>query len=479
MNPDQKAKIYIAALKKMLSKKQQGYKTFGALTGGALGSGIGGTVGLVKTINKHREGEMDDLDNVGKIKEYLKSMGGHAAAGLGAGALLGTGAGAAAKKMSVDKISRKGTDYIKSIAADPMANKYVEDAGRGVIRENKKDVPSFDMMEATKEKLKNMLGKKANEVYPTGVRRLVGGTGAAMGGAAGSVAGGVLGGLKGLIAPGEEKDESTGKMVQRDRMKAMLSDAGKGGLIGGGIGAGAGLAAGIHTGHILRSQSEGRSGNALKNLLHGGRGYGGSEPGTRVPGFRRAMMSDIMDNLAVYPSYLLELIKERMGKTASAVPGTVPTGGPFNRVVGLKRNAARFYGTRGGLVGTGVGAVGGALKGLVSPDEEVDPATGKKVEQSRLYSALTGGLKGGLIGGGVGAGLGAAGGAMRGAQLHPHFVAGANALHKANPNHLGHAAATAGQVHIPYESFAKNEGMRVKQYVDDLKARMSTPPTTT
>lgn len=323
MNPDQKAKLYVAALKKMLSKKQQGYKTFGALTGGALGSGIGGTVGLVKTINKHREGEMDDLDNIDKIKEYLKSMGGHAAAGLGAGALLGTGAGAAAKKMSVNKISKPGVDYIKSVAADPMANKYVEDAGRGIIRQAKEDVPSFNMMDATKEKLKNMFSK-----------------------------------------------------------------------------------------------------------------------------------------------------------TASAVPGTVPTGGPFNNVVGLKRNAARFYGTRGGLIGTGVGAVGGALKGLVSPDEEVDPTTGKKVEQGRLYSALTGGLKGGLVGGGIGAGVGAAGGAMRGAKLHPHFVAGANALHKANPDHLGHAAAVAGKVHIPYESFAMNEGMRLKQYLDDLKARMSTPPTT-
>ena len=469
MNPDQKAKIYVAALKKMLSKKQQGYKTFGALTGGALGSGIGGTVGLVKTISKHREGEMDDLDNVGKIKEYLKSMGGHAAAGLGAGALLGTGAGAAAKKMSVDKISRKGADYIKSIAADPMANKYVEDAGRGVIRQNKKDVPSFDMMEATKEKLKNMLGKKANEVYPTGVRRLVGGTGAAMGGAAGGVAGGVLGGLKGLIAPGEEKDEITGKMVQRDRIKAMLSDAGKGGLIGGGIGAGAGLAAGTHTGHILRSQSEGSSGNALKNLLHGGKGYGGSEPGTRVPGFRRAMMSDIMDNLAVYPSYLLDLIKRRMSKTASAVP---PIPGPFNNVTGLKRNAARFYGTRGGLVGTGVGAVGGALKGLVSPDEEVDPATGKKVEQGRLYSALTGGLKGGLIGGGVGAGLGAAGGAIRGAQLAPHHLNVANLAHSMNPVYFGSQAAK-GTANVPYESFQRAESAKVREHMYRTKAELA------
>jgi hypothetical protein len=471
MDPDQKAKIYVATLKKILNSKNEGFKTFGALTGGALGSGVGGTVGLVKTINKHREGEMDDLDNVDKIKEYLKSMGGHAAAGLGAGALLGTGLGAAGKIRKVYRESRPGVDHIMEELKDPKGPLYMADAGKGAIRTAKKQ-PLFNMMNATKEQLQSMLGKKANEVYPTGFRRLFGGTGAAMGGAAGGVTGGVLGGLKGLIAPGEEKDESTGKMVQRDRIKAMLSDAGKGGLIGGGIGAGAGLAGGAHLGHEFRSiDFKGIEGNILKNLLVGGKEH-------RQPGYRREIMRAVMTDLKNHPADLLQRLKERMGKTASAVPGVVPTGGPFNRVTGLKRNAARFYGTSGGLVGAGVGAVGGALKGLVSPDEEVDPATGKKVEQGRLYSALTGGLKGGLIGGGIGAGLGAAGGAMRGAQLHPHFVAGANALHKANPNHLGPAAAVAGQVHVPYSSFAPYESMRIKQYLADLQAKMSATPAT-
>ena len=286
MNGERKAKIYEQLIKKVIAEKQKGYKTFGALTGGALGSGLGGTVGLVKTIKKHRDGEMDDLDNVDKLKEYLKSMGGHAAAGLGAGAMLGTGAGEIAKKISVNKISKPYTKYIrKTLLPKPDWHEYIGVAGKDSVRDARESVPSFNLMDETKNKINSMLDKKANEGYPKGYRRLFSGTGATVGGAGGGLAGGLIGAIKGLIAPGEEKDEQTGKMVQRDRLKAMLSDAGKGGLIGGGIGAGVGLGSGLLTGQIMRAHHKGQKINALKDFLEDNLG-------------RKGGVSDIIKNVA-------------------------------------------------------------------------------------------------------------------------------------------------------------------------------------
>jgi hypothetical protein len=71
------------------------------------------------------------------------------------------------------------------------------------------------------------------------------------GAVAGGAAGGVIGGIKGLISPGQEVDSETGETVDRDRLKAMLTN----GLVGAGVGAGVGTGVGAGAGALIGRDS--------------------------------------------------------------------------------------------------------------------------------------------------------------------------------------------------------------------------------
>jgi hypothetical protein len=116
--------------------------------------------------------------------------------------------------------------------------------------------------------------KRANAPAPVaapahvGARRAFAGIGGAMGGLQGGAVGAGLGALKGLIAPGEEMDPETKKMVQRGRLEAMLSSGAQGALIGGGIGGLAGGAHGLSVGNRLRAVGAGQQPlNIISNIM--------------------------------------------------------------------------------------------------------------------------------------------------------------------------------------------------------------------
>lgn len=164
MTPDQQVKLYTAAIKKMLSDKHKGYKTVGSVAGGALGAGIGSATGLVKAINKHRSGEMDDLDTIDKAKEYLKSVGGHAGIGLGAGAALGAGAGELGKRWSANGPLENVLKNLKIVAKDAPEN--TGKAGKYMYREIKKEIPEINLSKNVKDKILAMLTKKNSDNTP-------------------------------------------------------------------------------------------------------------------------------------------------------------------------------------------------------------------------------------------------------------------------------------------------------------------------
>jgi hypothetical protein len=158
MTPDENIDHYVRAIKKMLLGKQKGYKTVGAVAGGALGAGIGGTTGLIRTINKHRKGELDELDNTDKLKEYLKSVGGSAGIGLGAGALAGAMSGEFARRDTIRKPMQTFRNDLKSIAQEVPEN--VRPAGEYMLNEMDRVTPKINLTEAVKKKIMYMLSKK-------------------------------------------------------------------------------------------------------------------------------------------------------------------------------------------------------------------------------------------------------------------------------------------------------------------------------
>ena len=171
MTTDEQIKAHMKAIKKVLLDKHKGYKTVGAVTGGALGAGLGGTVGLVKTINKHQKGELDELDNKDKIKEYLKSVGGGAGVGLGAGALIGMGAGEYGRRWSIkDPIQ----NTLKTLRED-IAPENIAAAGAWIKNKNDQTLPKMDLVKNVKNSIMYMLSKKApplNTVTHDGVRAI-------------------------------------------------------------------------------------------------------------------------------------------------------------------------------------------------------------------------------------------------------------------------------------------------------------------
>lgn len=95
---------FLIKLKQVIASKMKGFKRYGAATGAGAGSGVGGTVGLVKSIKDQKDGKMDEMDTRAKVKQYLINMAKPGAIGAVGGATLGTGVGALAKRHTVNKI---------------------------------------------------------------------------------------------------------------------------------------------------------------------------------------------------------------------------------------------------------------------------------------------------------------------------------------------------------------------------------------
>jgi len=354
MTHSQQINSVLADLKKVLLNKQKGYKTVGATAGAALGAGIGGTAGLIKTINKHRKGELDELDNMGKVKEYFKTIGTHGGIGLGAGALIGMGTGEAGRRWVIKDPMK---DFKKDLINDIDPERILE-AGAYMKNQAIQDLPTDNLVHGVKEKIKEMMSKKSAENTA-----------------------------------------------------------------------------------IMNTQKQAFTEGFLKRANE----YG-------------------FDDLSA-----LSLFKQ------SAIDAVPPP--PIKNITGLKRSGARVYGGAGAILGSGVGAVGGALKGLISPDEEIDPRTGEKIQKGRLSSALSNAVSGGLIGGGMGAGVGMGVGAYRGAKLKPTLIAAANKAYAANPNSLNAAEVASGNIHhTNHQGFAIHEEAAIRKYMENLRNRTAPVP---
>lgn len=357
MTHTQQINSVLADLKKVLLDKQKGYKTVGATAGAALGAGIGGTAGLIKTINKHRKGELDELDNMGKVKEYFKTIGTHGGIGLGAGALIGMGTGEAGRRWVIKDPMK---DFKKDLINDIDPERILE-AGTYMKNQAIQDLPTDNLVHGVKEKIKEMMSKKSAE--------------------------------------------NTTIMSTQER---------------------------AFTEGFLKRANE----------------YG-------------------FDDLRA-----LSLFKQ--SAIAAGPPPPIP---PIKTITGLKRSGARVYGGAGAMLGSGVGAVGGALKGLISPDEEIDPRTGEKIQKGRLSSALNNAVSGGLIGGGVGAGVGMGVGAYRGAKLKPTLIAAANKAYAANPSKLNPTEVASGNIHhTNHDAFARHEQDAIRKYMENLRKRTAPVP---
>jgi hypothetical protein len=146
-------KAFEEKIKNLIHGKRSGYKTFGTITGGMLGSGIGGTKGLVDAIQSQNRGEMDNLETKEKIKQYMRMMLKPGAKGLAVGATLGLGGGQLLKNrdvgMEMNKISPKIQETLKGFSKKEMP--YAEKA---VYEDLEKVIPKFDMIENIVAKIK-------------------------------------------------------------------------------------------------------------------------------------------------------------------------------------------------------------------------------------------------------------------------------------------------------------------------------------
>jgi hypothetical protein len=140
-------------IRNLIHGKRSGYKTFGALTGGMIGSGIGGTKGLIDAVKSQNRGEMDELETKEKIKQYIRMMLGPGLKGLAAGGTLGMGGGALLRRrdvgMEMNKIKPKLEKTLKGFTEKQMP--YAEKA---VYDKLDKIIPKFDMMDHAIAKIK-------------------------------------------------------------------------------------------------------------------------------------------------------------------------------------------------------------------------------------------------------------------------------------------------------------------------------------
>jgi hypothetical protein len=147
------SKAFEDKIKNLIHGRRSGYKTFGALTGGMIGSGVGGTKGLVDAVQSQNRGEMDELDTKEKIKQYIRMMARPGLKGLALGGTLGLGGGALLKRrdvgMEMDKIRPKIQDTLKGFSKKQMP--YAE---KVVYEDLEKIIPKFDMVDHAISKIK-------------------------------------------------------------------------------------------------------------------------------------------------------------------------------------------------------------------------------------------------------------------------------------------------------------------------------------
>jgi hypothetical protein len=105
---------------KLLKENLKGFPATGAIGAGLVGSGTGGTIGIVNAIQKQNEGEMDNLSLKEKIKAYAKEILPRAGVGAVAGAGAGAGAGLAGKELLSRKIRSSMLDPLKKLGPELM-----------------------------------------------------------------------------------------------------------------------------------------------------------------------------------------------------------------------------------------------------------------------------------------------------------------------------------------------------------------------
>jgi hypothetical protein len=111
---------------KLIKDNLKGFPATGAIGTGLVGSGTGGTIGLVKAIQRQNDGEMDDMDMKSKIKEYAKEVFPRAGIGAVAGAGTGVGLGLAGKELLSRKLRSKLLDPLKKIDSTMLDHPEVQ-----------------------------------------------------------------------------------------------------------------------------------------------------------------------------------------------------------------------------------------------------------------------------------------------------------------------------------------------------------------
>lgn len=136
---------------KLLRSNLKGFPATGAIGAGLVGSGAGGTVGLVKAIERQNEGEMDQMDLKDKIKEYAKEI--FPRAGVGAAAGAGTGAigGLAGRELLSRNMRKSLLDPIKKIDLEALANPEVQNMYIDEVKHN--PIYKLNLLEQLKSRI--------------------------------------------------------------------------------------------------------------------------------------------------------------------------------------------------------------------------------------------------------------------------------------------------------------------------------------
>jgi hypothetical protein len=128
-------------IKNILREKFTGFKRFGAGTGALLGSGAGGTKGLMDAIKADDAGEMENMDKLDKTKAYLEHMLVPGLAGMGIGAGVGLAGGEGLRRLRTNQtfkgLSNEAKNIIKQEGLDSDAYEPIlEDMSRNFNEKN-------------------------------------------------------------------------------------------------------------------------------------------------------------------------------------------------------------------------------------------------------------------------------------------------------------------------------------------------------
>jgi hypothetical protein len=102
---------------KLLKRKASGYKGTGMLTGGLIGGGAGGLLGIANTARQQIGGELDDLSPEEKMQKYINNAGRFGTAGAAAGGGLGLLKGLGNRSKAVEQ----QMDSLRPFLAEQMA----------------------------------------------------------------------------------------------------------------------------------------------------------------------------------------------------------------------------------------------------------------------------------------------------------------------------------------------------------------------